>query len=74
VFEGNTALGGKIPVNTDGGLNSRGHPMGASGGAMLTELTRQLRGQAGPRQVKDAKVALLQNAGIGGMNVMVLTR
>jgi acetyl-CoA acetyltransferase len=74
VFEGNTALGGKIPVNTDGGLNSRGHPMGASGGAMLTELTRQLRGQAGPRQVDDAKVALLQNAGIGGMNVMVLTR
>ena len=47
--------------------------MGASGGAMLTELTRQLRDQAGPRQVADAKVALLQNAGIGGMNVMVLT-
>lgn len=74
VWEGHTALGGSVPVNTDGGLNSRGHPMGASGGAMLTELTRQLRGDAGPRQVTDAKVALLQNAGIGGMNVMVLTR
>lgn len=73
VFEGNTTLGGKVPVNTDGGLNSRGHPMGASGGAMLTELTRQLRGQAGRRQVPGANVALLQNAGVGGMNVMVLT-
>ncbi|MFQ5381453.1 MAG: thiolase family protein [Dehalococcoidia bacterium] len=74
VWEGETAIGGRVPVNTDGGLNSRGHPMGATGGAMLTELTRQLREEAGPRQVEGAKVALLQNAGIGGMNVMVLTR
>jgi len=72
VWEGNTEIGGKIPINTDGGLMSRGHPIGATGGAMVTELTRQLRGQAGPRQVNGAKVALLQNSGAGGGNVMVL--
>ena len=44
--------------------------MGATGGAMITEITRQLRGEAGPRQVADAKVGLLHNAGIGGVNVM----
>ena len=70
VWEGNTEITGKKPVNTDGGLLSRGHPMGATGGAMITEITRQLRGQAGPRQVKDPKVGLLHNAGLGGVNVM----
>jgi acetyl-CoA acetyltransferase len=70
VWEGNTEINGKKPVNTDGGLLSRGHPMGATGGAMITEITRQLRGEAGPRQVKEAKVGLLHNAGIGGINVM----
>lgn len=70
VWEGNTEISGKKPVNTDGGLLSRGHPMGATGGAMITEITRQLRGQAGPRQVKNAKVGLLHNAGLGGVNVM----
>jgi len=70
VWEGNTEISGKKPVNTDGGLLSRGHPMGATGGAMITEITRQLRGEAGPRQVKDARVGLLHNAGIGGINVM----
>lgn len=74
VWEGNTEIRGKIPVNTDGGLLSRGHPIGATGGAMIAELTYQLRGQAGPRQVPEAKVALLHNAGIGGVNVMVLKR
>ena len=70
VWEGGTEITGKKPVNTDGGLLSRGHPMGATGGAMMAEITRQLRGQAGPRQVKDPKAGLLQNAGIGGVNVM----
>ena len=70
VWEGGTEITGKKPVNTDGGLLSRGHPMGATGGAMITEVTRQLRGQAGPRQVKDAKVGLVHNAGIGGVNVL----
>jgi acetyl-CoA acetyltransferase len=50
---------------------SRGHPLGATGGAMITELTRQLRGEAGPRQVEGAKTALLHNAGLGGVNVMI---
>lgn len=73
VWEGNTEITGKIPVNTDGGLLSRGHPIGATGGAMIAELTWQLRGQAGARQIKNAKVALQENAGVGGMNVMIYT-
>lgn len=71
IWEGNTEITGRIPINTDGGLLSRGHPIGATGGAMITELALQLRGQAGPRQVQGAKTALLHNAGIGGVNVMV---
>ncbi|OGO51691.1 MAG: hypothetical protein A2148_10050 [Chloroflexi bacterium RBG_16_68_14] len=70
VWEGGTEITGRLPVNTDGGLLSRGHPMGATGGAMITEIVRQLRGQAGPRQVADPKVGLVQNAGIGGVNVL----
>ncbi len=70
VWEGGTEITGRFPVNTDGGLLSRGHPMGATGGAMIAEIVRQLRGQAGPRQVKDPKVGLVQNAGIGGVNVI----
>jgi len=71
VFEGGTEITGRCPVNTDGGLLSRGHPMGATGGAMVTEIVRQLRGQAGARQVAGAKTGLAQNAGIGGVNVLV---
>ena len=74
IWEGNTEITGRIPINTDGGLLSRGHPIGATGGAMITELVRQLRGQAGPRQVSGAKTALLHNAGIGGVNVIVFKR
>lgn len=76
VWEGRTEITGDIPVNTDGGLLSRGHPIGATGAAMVTEIFRQLTGEAGPRQVKggDAKVGLIQNAGIGGVNVLVFTR
>jgi len=74
VWEGNTAIDGRIPINTDGGLLSRGHPIGATGGAMITELTLQLRGQAGPRQVPNAKTALMHNAGIGGVNVIAFKR
>ena len=74
VWEGGTAITGKYPVNTDGGLLSRGHPMGATGGAMVTEIVRQLRGQAGQRQVDRAQTGLVQNAGIGGVNVLVLSR
>jgi acetyl-CoA acetyltransferase len=72
VWEGNTEIGGKIPVNTDGGLSSCGHPIGATGGRMIAELCWQLRGTTGQRQVPgDPKVALLHNQGLGGTNVMM---
>src|SRR6185436_10930101 len=57
------ALDGALPVNTDGGLKSFGHPTGATGVRMVYENTLQLRGRAGPRQVKGAKVALSHNLG-----------
>jgi benzoylsuccinyl-CoA thiolase BbsB subunit len=71
VWEGGTEITGKKPVNTDGGLLSRGHPMGATGGAMITEIVRQLRGEAGPRQVADAKVGIQHNAGVGGIEILI---
>jgi acetyl-CoA acetyltransferase len=61
--EGATALGGRIPVNTSGGLLSKGHPVGATGCAQLVELTLQLRGQAGDRQVAGARTGLAENGG-----------
>jgi acetyl-CoA C-acetyltransferase len=51
IREGQTEIGGKIPVNVDGGLKAKGHPIGATGVSMVAELTRQLRGEAGKRQV-----------------------
>jgi acetyl-CoA acetyltransferase len=60
---GTTALGGRIPVNTSGGLLAKGHPIGATGCAQLVELADQLRGRCGPRQVDGARVALAQNGG-----------
>lgn len=63
VAERASALGGRLPVNTSGGLNSRGHPVGATGVAQLIELTLQLRGDAGPRQVQGARLALAHNSG-----------
>lgn len=60
---GATGLGGRVPVNTGGGLISRGHPVGATGCAQLVELAEQLRGSAGTRQVGGARVALAENAG-----------
>ena len=56
-------LSGDLPVNTDGGLKSFGHPIGASGLRMLYEIYHQLLGRAGERQVKDMKVGLAQNLG-----------
>ena len=63
VREKRSALGGSLPVNPSGGLNSRGHPVGATGVAQIAELTLQLRGDAGKRQVKDARIGLAHNAG-----------
>lgn len=60
---GATRLGGRIPVNTSGGLLSKGHPIGATGCAQLVELTDQLRGRCGQRQVAGAQLALAQNGG-----------
>jgi len=63
IESGETALGGKIPINTSGGLVSKGHPVGATGLSMIYELVTQLRGEAGPRQVKNAEFALQENGG-----------
>lgn len=60
---GDTAINGIIPVNTSGGLISRGHPIGASGLAQIYELVTQLRGEAGQRQVKKHRIAMTENGG-----------
>lgn len=60
---GATILGGKQPINTSGGLETRGHPIGASGLAQIYELGMQLRGDAGKRQVEGAHLALAENGG-----------
>ncbi len=61
--DGVTQLGGRYPVNTSGGLLSRGHPLGATGCAQIYELVTQLRGQAGTRQVDGARLAMAINGG-----------
>lgn len=60
---GATTLGGKIPINTSGGLESRGHPIGASGLGQIHELVTQLRHEAGPRQVEGCRLAMAENGG-----------
>jgi acetyl-CoA acyltransferase len=60
---GATALGGRVPVNTSGGLLSKGHPVGATGCAQIVELADQLRGRAGARQAEGARIGLAENAG-----------
>jgi acetyl-CoA acyltransferase len=63
VRDGATALGGRRPVNTSGGLESRGHPIGATGLAMINEIVLQLRKEASGRQVENARVGLVHNMG-----------
>ncbi len=58
-----TYLGGRIPVNVSGGLLRKGHPVGATGCAQIVELTEQLRGHSGKRQVQGARIALAHNGG-----------
>ncbi|MBI4675997.1 MAG: thiolase domain-containing protein [Elusimicrobia bacterium] len=71
VESGATGLGGKIPVNTSGGLKSKGHPVGATGVAQLVELVVQLRQEAGDRQVGKPKIGLAQNmGGTGGSSIV----
>jgi len=60
---GATRLGGRLPVNVSGGLLSKGHPIGATGAVMIHELVKQLRGEAGPRQVANPRMALAENGG-----------
>ena len=70
-----TTYGGSGPVvNPSGGLISKGHPLGATGLAQCSEMTWQLRGQAGKRQVQDAKIALQHNVGLGGAAVVTAYR
>ncbi len=63
IDSGATKIGGRIPVNPSGGLLRKGHPVGASGLAQFTELTEQLRGQSGKRQIEGARVGMAQNGG-----------
>jgi acetyl-CoA acetyltransferase len=75
VTAGETALGGRIPFSTDGGLIARGHPIGATGLAQVWETTLQLRGEAGARQVDGARIGLLQMMGAGSVcSVQILKR
>ncbi|MFE3444226.1 lipid-transfer protein [Nocardia sp. NPDC059180] len=69
---GATTYGGRWVVNPSGGLISKGHPLGATGLAQCAELTWQLRGEAGPRQVDGARRALAHNLGLGGACVVTL--
>ncbi|MFU7514758.1 thiolase C-terminal domain-containing protein [Clostridium sp. HCS.1] len=73
---GETKVGGKIPINTSGGLKAKGHPLGATGVSQVVELVKQLRGEATGRQVEGAKVGLAVNFGGFGNNVVstILTK
>lgn len=71
--EGTTSLTGDKPINTDGGLKCKGHPVGATGIGMLNEIWLQLRGQAGKRQVQDSpEIGLMINVGGSGASAVVL--
>lgn len=82
IHSGAAEIGGSCPVNPSGGLQSLGHPLGASGVRVICEVTLQLRGQAGKRQIKDAKVGLAQMVGgslvnlsspaVGSMHVLTV--
>lgn len=74
IDERETWIGGKIPVNPSGGLLARGHPLGATGVAQIAELAIQLRGEAGPRQVENARIGLASNTGMWSCCVTVLDR
>ncbi|HEC10222.1 MAG TPA: thiolase family protein [Acidimicrobiales bacterium] len=63
VDEGVTTIGGRLPVNTSGGLLRKGHPVGATGIAQIVELTEQIQGRSGARQVEGARVGLAHNGG-----------
>jgi acetyl-CoA acyltransferase len=74
VADGATTYGGRWVVNPSGGLISKGHPLGATGLAQCAEISWQLRGTAGARQVEGARVGLAHNIGLGGAAVVTLFR
>jgi len=65
VLEGNNTYGGKVVIGPSGGLLAKGHPLGATGLAQITEIVQQLRGQSGIRQVENARLGLQHNGGLG---------
>ena len=65
IDDGTTALGGKVPVNVSGGLLSKGHPLGATGIANVYEVSTHLRGEAGKRQVPNARFGMTHVIGLG---------
>jgi acetyl-CoA C-acetyltransferase len=71
IESGETRLGGRIPINTSGGLKAKGHPVGATGTAQAYEIYLQLTEQAGKRQVKGAKIGLTHNVGGSGATAAV---
>ncbi len=74
IEQGETRLGGRIPFNTDGGLIARGHPGGPTGLAQIHEIVTQLRGEAGRRQVEDARIGLAHLVGGGSVCTVSLLR
>ena len=75
IYEGEIVPGGKIAVNTFGGLKARGHPVGATGVYQVAEVVKQLRGEAGKNQVDDAEIGLTQNiGGVGGTVTVYIFR
>jgi len=66
-----TTIDGQIPVNTSGGLKSKGHPVGATGVAQIVEIVQQLRGEAEKRQINDAKIGLAHNIGGSGATCVI---
>jgi acetyl-CoA acetyltransferase len=72
IADGDNSYGGEVVTNPSGGLLSKGHPLGATGLAQCYELTQQLRGGAGKRQVEGARLALQHNLGLGGACVVTL--
>jgi acetyl-CoA C-acetyltransferase len=71
VGDGRTEIEGDMPINPSGGLKSKGHPVGATGAAQVIEIVNQLRGDAGKRQVKNARLGLTQNMGGSGGSSIV---
>ena len=67
IDSGETALGGRIPVNVSGGLLSKGHPIGATGIANIVEVVMHLRGEAGARQVEHARIGLAHVLGFSAI-------